>query len=326
MRFGVQVFNHDFAQLRDTAQQIEELGFDRIMLPDHVVMEGPERQRDPRGKSFDPILSAGIIAAATKKVHVGHLVLCNLFRHPVFTAQCLTSLDHLSGGRAFLGLGSGWTETEFRMTGISFPDIKPRLRMLDEALTCIRSLWTQEATTFEGEFYRLKDAVLEPKPVQKPQPKIVLGGGGKGLLRLAGKHADVINLMAPVGHIGYIKMDEARRFDDATFRDKVQFVRAEAAKHGRSIEISHAIFQLAVVDSPEAAKSMTEAIAGAFGFTPDEVRRSPLVLIGTPEECIAELRRRIRAWDLSEIVFSGSLPESGMMERVAREIVAPLRG
>ena len=84
---------------------------------------------------------------------IGHLVLCNLFRHPAITAQSLMTLDHLSSGRLLAGFGTGWTETEFRMTGIPFPRIAERLRMLDEALTCIKSLWTKEETTFAGEFY-----------------------------------------------------------------------------------------------------------------------------------------------------------------------------
>src|SRR5262245_51737895 len=155
MQFGLQIGNVDWNELRDSARKVEALGFDSIMMPDHIVHEGPEKQHDPSARSFDPILQAGVIAGATQKLRIGHLVLCNLFRHPVFTAQAIMSLDHLSGGRTFCGLGTGWTETEFRMTGIPFPDITTRLRMLDEALTCVRGLWTQEQTSFAGEFYQL---------------------------------------------------------------------------------------------------------------------------------------------------------------------------
>src|SRR5262249_9572586 len=149
------------------------------------------RQFDPHHLSYDPMVMVAVIAEATKRIRVGHLVLCNLFRHPVITAQSLNALDRLTNGRTFAGLGTGWTEREFKMTGIPFPDIGTRLRMLDEALTVIRSLWTKEETTFAGEFYQLKDAILWPKPVQRPHPPILLGGGGKGLLRIAAKHADV---------------------------------------------------------------------------------------------------------------------------------------
>ncbi len=323
MEFGIQISNIEWQQLRDTAQMAEELGFRSMMLPDHILYEGPERQGDPHHLAYDPMLQAAVIADSTKKMRVGHLVLCNLFRHPWFTAQCLSSIDHLSGGRAFLGLGTGWTETEFRMTAIPFPDIATRLRMLDEALSCIRGLWTQEHTTFAGEFYQLKDAILFPKPVQQPHPPIMLGGGGNGLLRLAAKHADAINIISDVGKAGYIKLANTSRFTDASFKERVHFLRAEAGRHGRdprAVKISHVIFSPILTDSSAATKQMAENMAGMMGVSPDDLRRSPIFLIGTPEECIAELKRRAREWELSEIVFSWSLGEAGM-RKVAKEIM-----
>jgi len=323
MEFGLQVGTLDWSELRDLAVTAESLGFDKIMMPDHIVHEGPEKQHDANAKSYDPITLAALIATATRKIRVGHLVLCKLFRHPVFTAQAIMTVDHVSGGRAFLGLGTGWTETEFRQTGIPFPEIKPRLRMLDEALTCIRSLWTQEQTTFAGEFYQLKDSILAPKPVQKPHPPIVLGGGGKGLLRLAAKHADLINVMAAVGETGYISIANTLKFDDAAFKEKVRFVRDESVKCGRernAVKISHVVFQTMLVDSKEAGVAMATNVANMFGTTPDVVRQSPVFLIGTAEECGAELSRRAREWDLSEIVFSVQGGKA-QMETIAREIL-----
>jgi probable F420-dependent oxidoreductase len=322
MEFGVQVASVEWPKLRELAQEAEGLGFQSIMLPDHVVAEGPERQVDLSHLAYDPILQAGVIAEATKRMRVGHLVLCNLFRHPVFTAQAIVSLDHLSQGRAFLGLGTGWTETEFRMTGIPFPEIGVRLRMLDEALTCIRGLWTQERTSFSGEFYRLDEAILFPKPVQRPHPPILLGGSGKGLLRLAAKHADVVNIITDIGKEGYISFANVARFDDAAFRDKVQFVRAEAKRHGRdpqAIRISHVIFQTTLTDSTAATQQMAEGIAGMMGGTVEAVLRSPSMLIGTPEEIIAELQRRARDWDLSQIVFSAR--DENTLRRLGHEVL-----
>jgi len=105
----------------------------------------------------------------------------------VITAQSLTTLDHISAVGCWRGLVPDGRKTEFEMTGIPFPPITERLRMLDEALTVIRSLWANERTTFNGEFYKLKDAILWPKPIQKPHPPIIVGGGGKGLLRDRGQ-------------------------------------------------------------------------------------------------------------------------------------------
>jgi probable F420-dependent oxidoreductase len=320
------VGNLEWAALRDVAQQAEGLGFDFLTLPDHVVHEGPERARVEHALSYDPIMQAAVAAQATSRLRVGHLVLCNLFRHPVFTAQAIVSLDHLSGGRAFLGLGSGWTETEFRMTGIPFPEIGTRLRMLDEAFTCITGLWTQETTTFHGEFYRLDEATLWPKPLQRPRPPILVGGSGKGLLRVAAKHADVVNLISDVGRAGYIRMAGLRTFTEERFLARARFLRDEAQRIGRdpaAIALSAVVFQLMFTDSPAATRTMAEGTAGALGLTPDEVLRQPLFLLGTPDECVAELRRREREWGLAEMVFSASQPD--LLERLGREVVARLR-
>src|SRR5271156_2721201 len=195
MEFGVQLSNLEPAQYRAHAPTAEALGYDLIVFPDHLVNEGPDKQMDPKSKAYDHMVIAAAVIAATKKIRVGHLVLCNLFRHPAITAQSLMTLDHLSGGRLVAGLGSGWTETEFKMTGIPFPPITERLRMLDEALTCIRSLGANERTNFAGGFYKLPDAILGPKPMKKPRPPIIVGGSGKGLLRIAAKHADYVNII-----------------------------------------------------------------------------------------------------------------------------------
>ena len=322
MEFGIQVGNVDWPQLRDLAQTAEALGFGFLGLPDHLVHEGPERQHDPKALSYDPVLQAAVAAEATRTLRVGHLVLCNLFRQPAFTAQAIVSLDHLSGGRAFLGLGSGWTETEFRMTGIPFPEIGARLRMLDEAFTIIRSLWSQEATTFDGEFYHYRDAILWPKPLQQPRPPILVGGSGKGLLRIAARHADVVNIISDVGRAGYIRFAGVRAFGDAEFLARATFVREEAARLGRdpqSIRLSSIVFQTILTDSPAATRSTAEGMAGGMGIAPDAVLRHPLFLLGTPDECAAELRRRARTWGLAEVVFGVNQP--ALLRRLGEEVL-----
>src|SRR5437773_12144719 len=98
MKFGLQVGFPDWKQLRDVAQAAEGLGFRSIYFPDHLVHEGPERQRDDN-PAYDPMVQAAVVAEATRRVRLGHLVLCNLFRHPAVTARSLATLDELSGGR-----------------------------------------------------------------------------------------------------------------------------------------------------------------------------------------------------------------------------------
>src|SRR5271166_2339983 len=233
LEFGFQLANTEPSRIRDLAQAAEALDYDYIVFPDHIVLEGPERQQDPHALAWDMVSVAAWLAGATKKIRLGHMVLCNLFRHPAITAQSLTTIDHLSKGRLLAGLGTGWTETEFQMTGIPFPPIAERLRMLDEALTCIKSLWTNEQTTFEGEFYKLRDAILWPKPIQKPCPPIIIGGGGKGLLRIAAKHADFVNLVPDAGKRGHISLEEVKRLTDESYQAKIRFLHDEAKRAGR---------------------------------------------------------------------------------------------
>ena len=322
MEYGLQLAGMEFPKLRDTAQAAEALGFRALLVPDHIVAEGPEKQFDPHQLMHEAMIEVAVLAEATKQARIGHLVLCNLFRHPVITAQSLTSLDHLSDGRLIAGLGTGWTEREFRMTGIGFPDIGTRLRMLDEALSCIRSLWTREESTLAGEFYQLHDAILFPKPVQKPHPPILLGGGGKGLLRVAAKHADIVNIISDAGKPGYIKLANVAKLTDESFRAKIRFLREEAQRQGRdgrAIQISNVIFTTLITDSPATTRSTAESMAPMFGTTPEGMLHSPMALIGTPEECVAELKRRQREWDLSQVIFSFA-GERGM-KQLAEEVL-----
>lgn len=326
MEFGIQVGRQDWAQLKDLVQTAEGVGFDVVMLPDHLVYEGPERQVDESFLAYDAMISAAIVLEATRRMRVGHLVLCNLFRHPAITAQSLTTLDRLGNGRTFCGIGTGWTESEFRMSGIPYPDMPTRLEMLDEALTVLKLLWTQERTTFAGRHYRLTDALHTPKPVQQPHPPILLGGGGKGLLRVAAKHADVINIIAPVGAPGYISTAEIARLTDAAFRERVRFVREEAQRHGRdgnAIRVSNVAFTVMVTDSPAATANMCEMLAGFFGVPPAAVPQAPLGLVGTPDELIAEIRRRQREWDVSQLVFA--VQDASLVERLGKDVLPALR-
>ncbi len=328
MEFGIQIFGKDLNELRDLAQAAEQLGYDLLLLPDHIVYEQMGGQYDPHTNSWDQMIALAMVFEATKKIRAGHLVLCNLFRHPVITAQSLTTLDHLSGGRLVAGLGTGWTEREFRMTGIPFPPIGPRLKMLDEALTVIRSLWTQEQTTLDGEFYKLKDAILWPKPVQRPHPPILLGGSGRGLLRIAGKHAAMVNIISEVGSASRIEIKNVAKATEDAFKEKVRYVREEAVKNGRkpdSVGVSSMLAVVMLTNSPQEAEPMAAAIAQGMGMPAAQLLRAPMALVGTPEQCVAELRRRVRECGVSQFIFAGAL-DLKMIERLAKEVVPHVAG
>lgn len=320
MDLAVQLAGQPAPNLIQLAQSAEEQGFSTVYVPDHFANEPPGSGQLDETLMPEAIAMLGGIAASTKRVRIGGHVLCNLFRHPALTAQAVGTLDQISGGRAVLGIGAGWTKNEFEMTGIPFPDIKPRLRMLDEATRVIKSLWTEKRTTFNGEFFQLKDAFITALPVTKPYPRVVMGGGGKGLLRIAAREADVVNIIIDIGKAGTALPSEMAKLTDDGFRAKVDFVREEAAKHGRSLVISTTIFVPFLADSEEAAAKMADGLAGGFGLTGDQARRMPLALIGTPAQCVEELRRREKEWGVEHVILSGGA-NAEIIQRFGTEII-----
>ena len=132
------------------------------------------------------------IATATERVRIGCLVTGNTYRHPALLAKLAVTVDHLSGGRLEFGIGAAWATNEHETLG--FEGLDHRVGRLSESLQVIKSLWTEERSTFEGRYYRLRDAIANPKPVQRPHPPIWIGASGPQTLRLVARHADVWNL------------------------------------------------------------------------------------------------------------------------------------
>jgi probable F420-dependent oxidoreductase len=324
MDFGLQLAALPAKDLLHSARSAEEWGYASLYVPDHWAYE---RQGgaglDADATAWEATTILGALAAVTSRARLGALVLCNLFRHPATTAQAIVTLDHLSGGRAQLGIGSGWTKAEFDMMGMAFPDVKPRLRMLDESVRVVKQLWTAERTTFAGEFYRLTDAFITPKPVSSPHPPVMLGGSGKGLLRIAAREADHVNVISDAGRAGTILMSEVAKLTEDAFKAKLDFVRTEARAAGRDpakITFSSTIFMPMLADSESAAHDFATAMGGMFGFGAEQVMRMPMALIGTPAQCIAELKRRAAAWGVGHYVVSG-FGGPVFAERLAREVI-----
>ncbi len=323
MHFGISLVGLPAAELLAQAKQAEALGYSTIYLPDHWAFEQQGGSGlDSSALAWEATTMLGALAAVTSKARIGALVHCNLFRHPGTTAQTITTLDHISGGRAILGLGAGWTRAEFEMMGADFPDVKPRLRMLEESIQAIKALWTAEEASFDGEFYKLRSAIHVPKPVTKPHPPILLGGGGKGLLRIAARHADMVNIGVDTGKAGTIDRGEVAKTTDAAFRERAEFLRSEARAAGRdasSIELSSTIFTAMIAESSADGDGFAGALGGLFGLDAADVKRMPITLIGTPDECAKELRRRKDEWGLGHYVISARATP-GMMETFAQRI------
>ncbi|CAN5869451.1 hypothetical protein BH24ACT3_BH24ACT3_19490 [soil metagenome] len=142
----------------------------------------------------EAVASHAALACATERVRCGSLVYCAGYRHPAVLANAIATIDHLSGGRAELGLGAGWAQNEYQAYGIPFPSAKVRLDILEEAVQCIRGLLRDEVTDFAGEHFTLEQARCEPKPVQSALPIWIGGGGEQRTLRIAARWADGWNV------------------------------------------------------------------------------------------------------------------------------------
>jgi F420-dependent oxidoreductase-like protein len=180
---------HGVAEQREAWRMADEAGFDHLWLFDHLV---PIHQ-EPTYPIFDGWTLLAAMAERTRHARIGLNVTGNLYRHPALLAKIAVTVDHLSGGRLEMGIGAGWSEPEFRMLGMEFPErAGERLDRLEEAVRVLRLLWTEPRAAFAGHHYRLTDAIAEPKPIQRPHPPIWIGGNGpRRTLRIAAEHADV---------------------------------------------------------------------------------------------------------------------------------------
>jgi alkanesulfonate monooxygenase SsuD/methylene tetrahydromethanopterin reductase-like flavin-dependent oxidoreductase (luciferase family) len=170
----------------------DEARFDHCWAMDHLATIGGIG--DDRA-IFDGWELLGAMAVATSHVRIGLLVTGITYRNPALLAKIATTVDHLSGGRLEFGIGAAWAANEHDMYGISGLD--HRVGLFSEGLQVIRSLWTEDRTNFDGRYYTMRNAVANPKPLQKPYPPIWIGSGGPSMLRLTARHADVWNASGP---------------------------------------------------------------------------------------------------------------------------------
>ncbi len=166
----------------------EEAGFDHCWAFDHLASIGPEGADRP---VFDGWTLLGAMSVVTTRPRLGLMVTGITYRNPALLAKLAVSIDHLSSGRLEFGVGAAWAVNEHEMYGIE--GLEHRVGRLSEGLQVVKKLWTAERSNFEGRYYRLKDAIANPKPIQKPYPPIWIGASGPSTLKLTARHADVWN-------------------------------------------------------------------------------------------------------------------------------------
>ncbi|MCZ6724633.1 MAG: LLM class F420-dependent oxidoreductase [Thaumarchaeota archaeon] len=303
-----------FEYARDLATKAESLNYDSIWLFDHLLPSS--NVKDPEQVTFFEcwtMLSA--IAVATKKVKIGQLVTCNSYRSPSLLAKMGATLDAISGGRLILGIGTGWYQSEYAAYGYEFSPPSVRVRKLDESLEIITKMWTQSKATFQGKYYGIKDAICNPRPIQKPHPPILVGGSGEQLtLAVVAKHADIHNF-------NFGSPEE--------FEHKMSVLKQHCNKIGRdfnSIEKSY-LCRLVLGKDKDHLNAKIERMRPPNLSSEDFVKQSSrIVFYGTPEEVIQRFQRFVDLGVTHIILHLGELEKnSPELDLLSKEVIPKIR-
>ena len=279
---------------REKARLVETIGYSTLYLPDHF------------GDQLGPIAALMSAADATTRLRVGSLVFDNDYRHPIVLAKEAATLDLLSDGRLDFGIGAGWLASDYEQTGIPLDPPGIRIERMAEALQIIKSFFAGGAVSFAGKHYTVQGVEGAPSPAQKPHPPIVLGGGGKRMLGLAGREADIVSVNFNLSE-GRVNRNLVRTgMADAT-DEKVAWIKEAAGERFPAIEMSVTVFVANVTDD---RISVAEAMAAGLQSQPGEILQTPHFLIGSVEQIIEDLQARRERYGISYVIVPDEAAQS----------------
>jgi probable F420-dependent oxidoreductase len=285
---------------REAAQRAEGLGYDTLLMPDHMT------------EQLAPVAALTAAADATTTLRVGSFVFDNDYRNPVMLAKEATTLDLLSGGRLEFGLGAGWNTSDYRQLGIQYDTPKVRVDRMEEALTLMKRLWTEEKVTHEGTHYRVRDATVRPRPTQQPHPPVMIGGGGPRMLRIAAREAQIVALAPGVNARGGPKLTTVTT---ASVEKRIATLRR--SPRFSELELNVIVFDAAVTNR---ARSLADALTARLKSAATAVIDTPFFMYGSTASLAEDLIARRERMGISYIAFPG-----GAMRALA-PVVAALRG
>jgi len=296
--------DEQFSLIKKTAKDAETLNYDSIWLTDHFHTIHPGVELAP---VFECWTTLSALAMETEKIKLGQIVSCNSYRNPALLAKMASTLDVISGGRLLFGIGGGWYEHEYRGYGFEFPKPSVRIGMLDEAVQIIKKMWTEEKVDFKGKYYTMKNGINYPKPLQKPHPPILIGGGGEKLtLRVVAKYADIYNLW------GTGALEE--------FKKKLEVLRRHCEEIGRDygeIEKSYST-DVIIGESEKEVQIMTKEMIKDGWVMKDGLKEK---IIGTPEQCVEQLKRFVGVGTTYFIFYFARALETRSYKLFVKEVV-----
>lgn len=272
----------------DKARRAEDLGYSTLFMPDHF------------GDQFAPVPALMAAADATTTLRIGTLVLDNDYRHPLVLAKEAATLDLLSGGRLELGIGAGWMRSDYEQSGIAYDSPGTRIDRFEEGLAILKGLLAGEEVSFEGRFYDVHGSA-GPRPAQQPHPPILIGGGARRMLTIAGREADIVSINFDLRE-GAIGPAVGATGTAELVDQKIEWVRDGAGDRFDEIELGVTVFVAAVTDD---AAGLAGMLAGGFGLTTEQALEMPFALVGTVEQMVEALQARRERFGISYVAFSG---------------------
>ncbi len=292
-RFGIQtakgVSGEDWTE---KAKKIEDLGYSTLFMPDHF------------DDQLAPMPALAVAAAATKTLRLGSLVFDNDYKHPVVLAKEAATLDVLSGGRVEFGIGAGWMQTDYDQAGMTYDTPGVRISRFQESVRIMKGLFSDDPVDFAGKFYTVRHSGT-PKPVQKPRPPILIGGGGPRVLRFAAREADIIGINFDLRE-GVVNREVMLTGTAEATKQKIAWIREAAGSRMDQIEMNVTVFAVVVTDD---RAGMAARMAPGCSSTPEELLNVPHALIGGVDQIVEDLQKRREEYGFSYVVFSGDQHE-----------------
>ena len=284
----------------DHVRRVEALGYTTLLLRDHFVP-------DFFGDQYAPLVALMAAASVTTTLRLGTMVIDNDYRHPVMLAKEAATLDCLSGGRFELGIGAGWLRTEYEQAGLPFDRAGVRIDRLEESIRVMKGIWAEAPTTFAGQHYQVTGINGVPKPLQRPHPPLLIGGGKERMLKLAGREADIVGILTSDVSSGTLISDIRERMA-AAVHQKIDWIRQGAGDRFDQIELS----LIPTIIFTDDRRSHIESLIRQQGWdiTVEAVLQMPSMLIGSVEEMAQDLQTRRETYGFSYYVVADDQMEA----------------
>lgn len=286
-RFAVQATNaSDAVEWRETARRAQELGYSTLFLADHYLGPGPAQRaaRTPK-QDLAPIAAMATAAAVTETLRIGCRVFCIDYHVPAVLAKEAATLDLLSAGRLELGIGAGWSGDEYAAMGLTFESPGRRIGKLEEVIDLLIAHFAGDQIDCTGDFLAVTGYAGRPRPAQRPHPPIMVGGGGRRVLGMAARKADIVS----ISNVPFVARNDAGLSPQEEARRRVGYVSAAAPDRFADMDIESSPYFTAITDDTHAA---IDALASKTGIDRQILRDHPNVLIGSVDGVIDTLRSR----------------------------------